>query len=685
MNALLTSPLMAPPASLLAGLLLMFLIARLGRGAFPLRLFGASLSIGLVMAVLILFVEAPFNFKTNAHGLSPLTIAFLIAGLPEEAAKMAGAYFFVRPHYLRRSSRDLVLGAASVALGFALLENLLYVQGAGAHWGQLAFSRALTAVPFHVLLGFIGGRALARADVEPNRRRAGARIFATWILLALLHGLYDFPLMTMNAGVAPASFIARLANRLAIAPSALLFLALLGALVAISALAMASLRGLDRAPFRSGPAVPAPSPGRFDRFVLARATGAVVAALLILASLGALAIVSAFSFILDQSFAIYATLASMACPLTIAAMLIAYPPPREASAHSRSGRRWIAYACVALVALGLFAAFRWGEAPVRRVLAARIEMRGIQLQAKGDSEGALREYDRALATDPTFVDAMLKRIGVYYALGKLDQARSDLDDALLVEPDNVELLKMRAQLQRELARPLAAVADLDRAVALRPDDGALRALRAQAYLEAQMPEQAGADLARAEALAPKDGATLMTRALLAVHDGDYDGALAALDEDLRLHPDDLDQQFFRGRLEFYKRDAERAIADLSAASAKSKALYPAIWLFLQRARNGEDGGPELSAAALRVNQYKWPFPIVQFFLGQISAEEMKAAAADGDQRCEADFYYGEWHYVHGGFRAALPLLQAAGEECPRAFIEYEGAQAELRRTEPGRP
>ena len=418
--------------------------------------------------------------------------------------------------------------------------------------------------------------------------------------------------------------------------------------------------------------------------MLARATGNVVAALLILTSLGALAIVGAFSFILEQTGVTYAILASIACPMTISAMLLAYPPPSKA-APSRFVRRWIAFASVAVVAIALVAAYRWGDTPMRRILAARIEVRGLQLQAKGDNEGAIREYDRAIATDPTFVDAMLKRTSAYYALGKLDEARSGVDDAILVEPDNIELLKMRAQLQRELARPQAAIADLDRAVALQPNDGVIRALRAQAYLEAQMSEKARADLERAEALAPQDRTTLMTRALLAVHDGDYKDALTALDEDIRLHPDDVDQQFFRGRLRFYERDAEQAVADLSAASAKSKVLYPAIWLFLQRVRNGEDGGPELSAAALRVNQYKWPFPIVKFFLGQSSAEEMKAAAQNGDQRCEADFYYGEWQYVHGRFPEALPLLQTAGEECPLAFIEYEGAWAELRRAEPSKP
>ena len=144
------------------------------------------------------------------------------------------------------------------------------------------------------------------------------------------------------------------------------------------------------------------------------------------------------------------------------------------------------------------------------------------------------------------------------------------------------------------------------------------------------------------------------------------------------------EQCFRGRLEFYKRDAERAIADLSAASAKSKALYPAIWLFLQRARNGEDGGPELSAAALRVNQYKWPFPIVQFFLGQISAEEMKAAAANGDQRCEADFYYGEWHYVHGSSGRPCRCCKPPARNA-RGPSSNMGRPGGVAPNEPGRP
>ncbi len=679
MNAPMLSPLIAPPASLLGGLLLAFLIARLGRGAFPIRLFGASIAIGLVMGVCILFVESPFDLKANQHGFSKLAISFLFAGFPEEAAKIAGAFFFVRPHYLRRSSRDLVLGAASVALGFALLENLLYVQGAGAHWGRLAFARAITAVPFHVLLGLIAGRALALAELSADKIRAVARVAATWIVVASLHGLYDFALLSLAAGPPFPDIVTALASRGHIAPAPLLLIALLGALFAICALACAAPRNLDLAPFRAGPVANATRMRRFDRFVLARATGYVIAALLIVASLLALALVGAFAFIVDQPDALYAAAAAVACPVAIAAMLLAYPVPHSASAASRAQRYGFAYAALAILALALYAAFRWGDGPARQVLAIRIELRGVQLASKGDTEGALREFDRAIATDPTLVDARLKRAGALYQQGKQDQALSDLDDAVLMQPNNAELLKMRAQLQRELNRPLAAIADLDRALTLNPIDPELWANRAQAYSEANMPDKARADLARAEDLGPHLSATLMTRALLAVREADYDRAISALDEDLQSRPDDVDQLFFRGRIHFYRRDADSAVADLQTASSKAKVLYPAIWLYLQRARDGADGGPELSAAALRVNQYKWPFPVVKFLLGQISASQMREAAETADQRCEADFYYGEWLLGQGKTPAALDSLRAAASECPTGFIEYEGARAELQR------
>ena len=51
----------------------------------------------------------------------------------------------------------------------------------------------------------------------------------------------------------------------------------------------------------------------------------------------------------------------------------------------------------------------------------------------------------------------------------------------------------------------------------------------------------------------------------------------------------------RGRLRFYRQDLSNAAVDFARASAFFGVPYPAIWLFLARARMGSDGRAELAA------------------------------------------------------------------------------------------
>ena len=55
-----------------------------------------------------------------------------------------------------------------------------------------------------------------------------------------------------------------------------------------------------------------------------------------------------------------------------------------------------------------------------------------------------------------------------------------------------------------------------------------------------------------------------------------------------------------------------------------------------------------------------------------------AAASDGD-RCEVQFYLGEWNVLRGDKEEAKLALQKAVEICPKGFIEHAGAGAELNR------
>src|SRR5260370_28341559 len=103
MNIVLTSRILALPAALIGGALVALIILRLGRRGFSPRLFAIAIACGAMVAFLpaaLDTVEARLNL-----GFAPLwdaaLKAFRLARLGEEAAQLAAAHFFVRPHLAR--------------------------------------------------------------------------------------------------------------------------------------------------------------------------------------------------------------------------------------------------------------------------------------------------------------------------------------------------------------------------------------------------------------------------------------------------------------------------------------------------------------------------------------------------------------------------------------------------------
>jgi len=143
MIVILSSRILALPAALIAGALLALVILRLGRQSFSLRLFGFALAWGAAAALLpaaISIIEARLDPGLPSFWDAVLK-AFGLAGLSEEGAKLIVAYFFVRSYAERQTMRDLALATATVALGFALIENVLYVLAAAEQWPAAALGK----------------------------------------------------------------------------------------------------------------------------------------------------------------------------------------------------------------------------------------------------------------------------------------------------------------------------------------------------------------------------------------------------------------------------------------------------------------------------------------------------------------------------------------------------------------
>jgi RsiW-degrading membrane proteinase PrsW (M82 family) len=117
---------------------------------------------------------------------------FLVIGPCEELAKFLSVRLFVYRHKEFNEPLDGIIYAAAAALGFASLENVLYVfdwKTHTVHWGTLGV-RSLLALPGHVIFSTTWGFALGRQRFNPRFRVWPFVIGAAW-----LHGLYDFLLM----------------------------------------------------------------------------------------------------------------------------------------------------------------------------------------------------------------------------------------------------------------------------------------------------------------------------------------------------------------------------------------------------------------------------------------------------------------------------------------------------------
>jgi RsiW-degrading membrane proteinase PrsW (M82 family) len=117
--------------------------------------------------------------------------AFIVAGLTEEGMKYLVFYFLFWKNINFNEKFDGIVYAVYIALGFAGIENMLYVFTGGYGVGLI---RSVTAVPAHALFGIVMGYYFGLARF--NTRLRPFYLILAFVLPFLFHGLYDFILMS---------------------------------------------------------------------------------------------------------------------------------------------------------------------------------------------------------------------------------------------------------------------------------------------------------------------------------------------------------------------------------------------------------------------------------------------------------------------------------------------------------
>jgi RsiW-degrading membrane proteinase PrsW (M82 family) len=121
--------------------------------------------------------------------------AMLIVGLVEEGAKFIVVRFYAyhRPEF--DEPYDGIMYSVMAALGFATLENIIYVFTHGAGTGVL---RALLSVPSHAFDGVLMGYFLGEAKFARTTTHGNWLSALGFGLAVLAHGLYDFIVFSLD-------------------------------------------------------------------------------------------------------------------------------------------------------------------------------------------------------------------------------------------------------------------------------------------------------------------------------------------------------------------------------------------------------------------------------------------------------------------------------------------------------
>jgi lipoprotein NlpI len=294
-----------------------------------------------------------------------------------------------------------------------------------------------------------------------------------------------------------------------------------------------------------------------------------------------------------------------------------------------------------------------------KALAAAYLFRGNAQVERQQFAAAVDDFSKALSLDNGATDALYNRAAAYAQLGRLDLAIEDYNQLLKIAPNDPDTLYNRAWLYSIQGKYDEAIDDLTKVLMVKPDDFESR----------------------------------LRRAGISIQLGRNEDAIADCNRLLKIVPTSPVAFYNRGRAEYAKGDFESARDDFAASAKNLEGIsnaalraYATLRLALASAESGKDAPPELATLAKAVSVDQWPMPVVAYYLGNISEDDVLKAADVADKAratnltAEAEYYIGAMALAKDDKKAAKQHFKAAiGGKADRANLEFIDAGLALQK------
>ncbi|SRR6266498_3283781 len=308
-----------------------------------------------------------------------------------------------------------------------------------------------------------------------------------------------------------------------------------------------------------------------------------------------------------------------------------------------------------------------------------------QCESAESPEQAIRSCTRLISVGLTLSPVFYSRGRAYSKNGDYGRAILDFDQAIRLEPSNVAAVYERGWAHHDNGAYDLAIQDFDQAVNLKPDSSEPLYSRGTAYHDKGEYDRAIQDYDRAIQIKPDHAKAFHNRGNAYRDKGDYKRAIQDYDHAIQIQPDYAKAFHNRGIAQFLQGQFAAAATDFAKhVDLTPHQRYPAIWLYIARARAGQNADEDLREAK-SLDVKSWPGPAVALYGGMLEPKKMPEAAANSDgetqkgQLCEAHFFLGEYDLIHGFQDQAAGEFQAAADICRTQHECSFIAKVELRR------
>ena len=168
----------------------------------PIRVLFTFFFIGILLTVPASFFEqlAISTLKLDYKNIKDsFLLAFVVVALVEEGYKYLALLIGSWKNKEFNYRYDAIVYSVFISLGFATLENIVYIYNYGAN---IALYRGLISVPAHALYAIASGFFLGLAKEKSIKHETGnvvKYLLLAFMIPVILHGTFDYLLLTGNS------------------------------------------------------------------------------------------------------------------------------------------------------------------------------------------------------------------------------------------------------------------------------------------------------------------------------------------------------------------------------------------------------------------------------------------------------------------------------------------------------